>query len=246
MKAMILAAGLGTRLRPWTLTHPKALVPVEGVPMLERVIRKLKESGFDEIVINVHHFSDQIVDFIKQNDFGVQIQVSDESDMLRDTGGGILRASYLFDDDDVLIHNVDILSNAELRDLMKWHRRNGNDITLLTSSRDSSRKLLFSDNGELAGWHNLAKDQYRPESARELPCDEEAFSGIYIIGKRGLNALRKYAEKINAESFPIMEFFLSFPEGIKIGRMKVSNLVTLDIGKPETLARAEEYLDQIR
>lgn len=121
MKAMILCAGLGTRLRPWTLSHPKALVPVGGVPMLERVIDKLRSQGFDYIVVNVHHFPEQIVDFLRQRDLGVKIAVSDESDRLLDTGGAIMKAEELlrFSDGPVLVHNVDILSDADLRGLMQ-------------------------------------------------------------------------------------------------------------------------------
>ncbi|MDE5875469.1 MAG: NTP transferase domain-containing protein, partial [Muribaculaceae bacterium] len=109
MKAMILAAGLGTRLKPWTLEHPKALVPVGGVPMLERVILKLKSSGFDQIVINIHHFGEQIIEFVESRDFGVDISISDERGRLLDTGGGILHAEGLLrvDEGPVLIHNVD-------------------------------------------------------------------------------------------------------------------------------------------
>ena len=123
MKAMILCAGLGTRLRPWTLSHPKALVPVGGVPMLERVIDKLRSQGFDYIVVNVHHFPEQIVDFLRQRDLGVKIAVSDESDRLLDTGGAIMKAEELlrFSDGPVLVHNVDILSDADLRGLMQRH-----------------------------------------------------------------------------------------------------------------------------
>ncbi len=121
MKAMILAAGLGTRLRPWTLEHPKALVPVGGVPMLERVIVRLKDEGFDEIVVNIHHFGDQIIDFVRSKDFGVKIFISDERGELLDTGGGLVYARELLGEDPVLVHNVDILSNADLKSFMRKH-----------------------------------------------------------------------------------------------------------------------------
>ena len=146
---MILAAGLGTRLKPWTLEHPKALVPVDGIPMLERVILKLKSQGFDEIVVNVHHFAGQITDFLDSKDFGIKISISDERGGLLDTGGGLVHARHLLEGEPFLVHNVDILSNADLSALMHFHESEGNDVTLLTSDRKSSRKLLFDEDGSL-------------------------------------------------------------------------------------------------
>lgn len=244
---MILAAGLGTRLKPWTLTHPKALVPVDNIPMLERVIKKLKTEGFTEIVINVHHFSDQIVDFLRDNDFGVNVHISDESAELLDTGGGILKASEYFGNEGVLVHNVDILSNTDLSALMDAHEKTQNDITLLTSNRESSRKLIFDKEGKLCGWHNLKSGEYKPEGF--CPKDdyiEEAFSGIYVIGPGAVNALHNYSQQIDKNVFPIMDFFLSFPQGLKIGRVKVTDPVILDIGKPDTLAKASELIAKIK
>ncbi|MDE6382409.1 MAG: NTP transferase domain-containing protein, partial [Muribaculaceae bacterium] len=121
MKAFILAAGLGTRLRPWTLEHPKALVPVGGVPMLERVILRMRDQGFDDITVNVHHFADQIVDFLNARDFGVAVHISDERERLLDTGGAILHASRFLAADPApfLVHNVDILSDAPHASLME-------------------------------------------------------------------------------------------------------------------------------
>lgn len=247
MKAMILAAGLGTRLKPWTLEHPKALVPVDGVPMLERVMKKLKKEGFDDITVNVHHFSDQIIDFINANDFGVVVKVSDETKELLDTGGGILQASKLFGDEPVLVHNVDILSNTDLGALMETHNSAGNDITLLTSDRDSSRKLIFDRDGKLCGWHNLNSGEYKPTSYILWRGDvEEAFSGIYVIGKKAREAMRDFARKKGTEVFPVMDFFLSILDNVKIGRHKVENPVILDIGKPDTLAKASDLLKLMR
>lgn len=246
MKAMILAAGLGTRLRPWTLSHPKALVPVGGIPMLERVIEKLSKSGFDGIVVNVHHFADQIIDFLRQKDFGITVSVSDESDALLDTGGGILKAADMLAGGPFLVHNVDILSNASLEDLMDFHVREGNDITLLTSGRDSTRKLMFGSDGSLRGWHDLRNDTYRPASAAMEPgLESEAFSGIYVMGENALKALAVYDARRDrpGTGFPVMDFFLSFPEGLRVARYNVPELTLLDIGKPASLARASEILE---
>lgn len=243
---MILAAGLGTRLRPWTLEHPKALVPVEGIPMLERVIMRLKSQGFGEIVVNTHHFSGQIVNFLREKDYGVDIRISDESQALLDTGGGIVHAAHYLEGAPFLVHNVDILSNAPLAELMRVHTESGNDITLLTSGRNSSRKLLFDASGNLRGWHNIVTNEYLPSGSCSMGnLSEEAFSGIYVVGENGLDAMCKYGKAEGVEAFPIMEFFLSQPEDIKIRRVYSADLVLLDIGKPDKLQHASDMLKTI-
>ena len=166
MKAMIFAAGLGSRLKPLTDTMPKALVPVAGRPMLEHVILKLKASGFTEIVINIHHFGEQIIDFLKaNNDFGLTLHISDERDLLLDTGGGIRKARRFFENSDepFLVHNVDILSDMNLKELYDFHLRNGSVATLLASRRKTSRYLLFDVERRLRGWINKDTGQVRPE-----------------------------------------------------------------------------------
>lgn len=242
MNAFILAAGLGTRLKPWTLSHPKALVPVGGVPMLERVILRLRNEGFDNIVVNVHHFSEQIISFVANNDWGVNIAISDETDRLLDTGGGLLKASQLFahSPGSVLVHNVDILSDAPLKEIMKLHKESGRDVSLITSPRHSSRKLIFDAEGSLSGWHNLSTDEYRPSGfVPNHDMHESAFSGIYIMEPKALEALRDYADRIGSDKFPIMDFFLSSPENTNIGEIRLEALNLIDIGKPETLREAE-------
>ncbi|MDE6006839.1 MAG: NTP transferase domain-containing protein [Muribaculaceae bacterium] len=242
MKAFILAAGLGTRLKPWTDSHPKALVPVGGIPMLERVILRLRDNGFNDIVVNVHHFSDQIISFLANNDFGVTVRLSDESDRLLDTGGGLLKASELFGNDQgpVFVHNVDILSDAPLNDLMRQHKESGRDISLVTSPRDSSRKLIFGPDGTLEGWHNLITEEYRPAGIKPSPdSHESAFSGIYIMERNAISALGHFAEVSRIDKFPIMDFFLSAPPDINIGEIRLEALNLIDIGKPETLLKAE-------
>lgn len=246
MKAMILAAGLGTRLKPWTLSHPKALVPVEGTPMLERVINTLKAQGVSHIVVNIHHFGEQIIDFLNVNDFDIPIEISDEREELLDTGGGILHASPLFGQEDVLIHNTDILSNADLKELMATHTATGADITLLTSNRNSSRKLIFDTQQHLKGWINTTTGETRPEGlARNEQDNMRAFSGIYIIGARAISRLKLYAERIKRQAFPIMDFLLdheTLNSELTIMEKECANLQLLDIGKPDTLAKAPELL----
>ena len=183
MKAMIFAAGLGTRLKPLTDHMPKALVPVAGKPMLEHVIGKLKAAGFNEIVINVHHFANQIIDFLKEkNNFGIQIWISDETEELLDTGGGIKKAAHFFDEP-FLVHNADILSNVDLRTLYEHHLTSGNDATLLVSPRKTVRYLLFNDGNRLCGWVNKDTLQTKPEGFVYQPevQKEYAFGGIHII-----------------------------------------------------------------
>lgn len=237
MKAMILAAGLGTRLRPWTLSHPKALVPVGGVPMLQRVICRLRDDGFDRIVVNVHHFASQITDFLAANDFGVDIAVSDESGELLDTGGGVLHARRFLATDDApfLVHNVDILSSADLPALMSSHRPES-VATLLVSERDSSRRLVFDKESTLMAWHNLRDGAWRPEGYKPAPTDKVlAFSGIYVLSTEvfGLMEAQGFSGR-----FPIMDFFLRNAATGRIKGYADNRLQLIDIGKPETLSRA--------
>lgn len=242
MRALVLAAGLGTRLRPWTLAHPKALVPVGGRPMLGRVLSRLAAEGFDEAVVNVHHFADQIIDFLDANDFGMCVGVSDESSELLDTGGGLAAAADRFvGEGPVLVHNADILSDAPLGEIMDIHNRAGNDITLLTSGRESSRKLVFDADGRLAGWHNLKDDTFRPQGFVRRENDnlhESAFSGIYVVGERALENIKNYGLRLGIRKFPIMDYLLSMPEGIIIRECYLPQLNLIDIGRPETLREA--------
>ncbi|MCM1153120.1 MAG: nucleotidyltransferase family protein [Muribaculum sp.] len=246
MKAFILAAGLGTRLRPWTLHHPKALVPVKGVPMLQRVIENLKGQGFDEIVVNVHHFADQIVDFLEKNDFGVKIEISDERSQLLDTGGAILHARHLLcrDDRPFLIHNVDILSDADLHQLMKTHIANGKEgilSTLLVSDRESSRKLIFDKECRLSGWHNLNTDAYKPEGFmhNKEECRELAFSGIHVMSPALVEMMIEL--RVN-KVFSIVDFLLEVSSRKVVKASYAYDLHLLDIGKPESLEQAQRFL----
>ena len=242
MKAMIFAAGLGTRLKPLTDHMPKALVPVAGKPMLEHVIRKLIAAGCDEIVINVHHFADQIIDFVKaNNNFGITIHISDETDMLLDTGGGIKKASSFFHEP-FLIHNVDILSNIDLKSLYEYHLTSGNDATLLVSPRKTVRYLLFDEGNQLCGWVNKDTLQTKPEGFVYQPevQKEYAFSGIHIVSP----SLFNYMGENWTGKFPIMDFYLQTCQEAQLGGYAKEDLQLIDIGKPETLAVAEDFIRQ--
>lgn len=242
MKAFIMAAGLGTRLKPFTLTNPKALVPVGGEPMLKRVIERLKSEGFDDIVINVHHFADRIEEYVKANDsFGVRILFSDERALLRDTGGAILNAEELLTEnpEPFLIHNVDILSDAPLRELMSRHIESGVAASLLVSGRESSRKLIFGEDCRLRGWHNLKDDIYKPAGFKPSPDESEyAFSGIHVMSPVPIYAEMKRQRLTGV--FSIIDFYLAAAANIDIKGVYRADLKLIDIGKPQTLAKANE------
>ena len=242
MKAMIFAAGLGTRLKPLTDHMPKALVPVAGKPMLEHVIGKLKAAGFNEIVINVHHFANQIIDFLKEkNNFGIQIWISDETEELLDTGGGIKKAAHFFDEP-FLVHNADILSNVDLRALYEHHLTSGNDATLLVSPRKTVRYLLFNEGNRLCGWVNKDTLQTKPEGFVYQPevQKEYAFGGIHIISPTLFN----YMGDEWTGKFSIMDFYLKTCDVAKLGGYAKEDLQLIDIGKLDTLAKAEDFIRQ--
>lgn len=238
MKAFVLAAGLGTRLRPWTLEHPKALVPVGGTPMLERVICRLRTFGFDDITVNVHHFASQIVDFLAARDFGCAIHISDESDELLDTGGAIMRAAGFLcaDNEPFLVHNVDILSDADLSVLMRAHSECGADSTLLVSDRESSRKLLFDSAMRLRAWRNLQTGEFRPARPEDLGLLKElAFSGIHVMSPAALTDMRRLGYE---GKFSVMDFLLDARREADVRGFDGKGLQLIDIGKPATLSRA--------
>lgn len=242
MKAFILAAGLGTRLRPWTLEHPKALVPVAGVPMLERVITRLRNEGFEDITVNVHHFAGQIVDALAESSYGQNVKISDETQKLLDTGGALAHAAPLLrtKGTPVLVHNVDILSDAPLGDIFRAHIESGRDISLVTSPRESTRQLVFDSDNTLIGWHNISTGSYRPEGF--IPTDEShssAFSGIYIVNESVLDDLQRYGDESGNSKFSIMDYLLGNPYKNNIGEIRLENLNLIDIGKPETLKKAQ-------
>ena len=241
MKAMIFAAGLGTRLKPFTDHMPKALVPVAGKPMLEHVILKLKSFGVDELVINVHHFAQQIIDFLKEKDnFDIKIWISDETEELLETGGGIKKAAPFFDEP-FLVHNADILSNVDLKAMYDYHLTSGNDATLLVSPRKTVRYLLFNETNRLCGWVNKDTLQTKPEGFVYQPeiQKEYAFGGIHIISPTLFNYMEGWSGK-----FSIMDFYLQTCQKAQLGGYIKDDLHLIDIGKLETLAKAEEFIRQ--
>ena len=240
MKAMIFAAGLGTRMRPLTDKRPKALIEVSGKPLLEHVIHRLEEYGFDEIVVNVHHFADLIIDFLKQNDnFGFNIQISDECGKLLDTGGGLKKAAHLLQGSEpILLHNVDVLSKIDLSAITMSHKSSGSLVTLAVSQRVTSRCLLFNDKDELTGWQNKKTGEIRGPARDSGNNEALAFSGIHIIAPKIFKLMP--ADDV----FSIIDFYLQICSSYPIRAFRHDPAQFLDIGKPEQLIKAEEFLKQ--
>lgn len=240
MNAFIFAAGLGTRLKPLTDTMPKALVPVAGKPLLAHVIEKLKAVGCKKIVINIHHFGEMIIDYVKsQNNFGVEILFSDERQMLLETGGAIKHAVDLLGDEPFLIHNVDIMSNVDLRALWSEHINSGSAATLLVSKRNSSRALLFNEDGNLTAWTNKNTGEVKtPYENVDIACLEElAFSGIHVFSPSLFKYFGAYPEK-----FSIIDFYLNTCKAEKIKAFTQEGLQLLDVGKLDSLEKAEAFV----
>lgn len=240
MKAMVFAAGLGTRLKPLTDSMPKALVPIAGKPLLFHVMNKLRSSGYDEFVVNVHHFPDQIREYLAGTDFNVQI--SDESRQLLETGGGILHAEKLILPirEPFLVHNVDIVSNLDLAWLREKTRPEAIS-TLVVSDRPTRRYLLFDDDMRLAGWTDTSTGEVRsphpgldPSKYRKL-----AFAGIHNLSPRIFECMRAFGF---SGRFPIMDFYLKACADLPIYGATPDNLQLIDAGKLESLPIAEEII----
>lgn len=268
MNLFILAAGLGTRLKPLTDTMPKALVPVGGRPLLQLLIEKIKQQcDSPDIVINIHHFGQQIIDFVEaHHSFNIPIRFSDERDMLLETGGGLKQAAPIFDNDNpILIHNVDILSNVDLGAFYQQHLGDPEvAATLIVSERKTKRYLLFDDDKRLVGWTNIetgevrspypwlrdaklsllegnrysvtSSSSYSGEARR--PVHLYAFSGIHIVSKSLIGLMDKWTGK-----FPIMDFYLSICDQVVIRADVRHDLQLLDVGKLDSLTQAEEMVN---
>lgn len=252
---MIFAAGLGTRLKPLTDTMPKALVRVGGEPLIKRVILNLAAAGVDRIVVNVHHFAEQIIDYLKDNDnFGLDIRISDETAGLLETGGGIKKAAPLFDPTaPILIHNVDILSNVDLREFYQIASQSEKgkvkseesecDAVLLVSWRKTKRYLLFNDDMKLVGWTNIETGEVRSPYPELNPkeCRMYAFAGIHALSPRLLKMMDQFPDR-----FGIIDFYLKACATHNIKGYVKDDLKLMDIGKLDTLAQAEEFLEELR
>lgn len=251
-KAMVFAAGKGTRLKPLTDHKPKALVEVGGVPMLGRVIEKLKDIGIREVVVNVHHFANQIKDYIAANDqFGIDIHISDESELLLDTGGGIIKAARWLEtgDEPFIVHNADILTDFDIASMIEDHKANERDVTLLCDRRETSRYLLFDKKMKMHGWMNVSTGKVRPSTLDVSLFNKYAFGGVHILRPSVIEALRLYSNECAAITgsakdktvFSIMDFFVEYCSRLNIGGYRPEHpYMWHDIGKPEALVRANE------
>lgn len=229
---MLFAAGLGTRLKPFTDNHPKALAAVNGKTLLERNIEYLKSFGVNEFVINVHHFADQIKDFLNSKDnFGVTVHISDESDEVLETGGGLVKARKFLENDTFIVMNVDILTDLDINHLIQVHEKHKPIVTLAVSDRNSSRKLLFEKDMWLKGWKNFSTGEEIIESDEILI--EFAFSGIHIIEPELFDMLPKSGK------FSIMTNYMELMKSEIIMGYDHSGGKLVDVGRMESVIEAE-------
>ncbi len=249
-QAMILAAGLGTRLKPLTDRMPKALVRVGGQPLLWHVVMKLRAAGYERIVVNVHHFAQQIVDYIDRNgNFGIDIRISDETEQLLETGGALKKAQALFDPDEpILIHNVDILDNVDF-DWLRRRHLDDEDAVLLVSRRTTQRYLMFDNAMRLMGWKNTATGEVKSPyeyvrrtglSQHGEPLNVFAFSGIHSFSPRLFPLMERFPDR-----FSIMDFYLSVCHRSRVVGLQKDDLRILDVGKLDTLDAANEFIKQL-
>ena len=251
--AMIFAAGLGTRLKPYTDHCPKAMVEVAGKPMIAHQLLKLKKEGFTNVVINVHHYAEQIIDYVNVNQgFGLKVTFSDERAQLLDTGGGIRKALTLFDTTSpLLIHNVDIFSNADLSALYAKHLESGNDASLLVSKRDTSRYFIFDDNDKLVAWKNIQTGEVRTSNNDLLatldqvnrdddPYRLRAFAGIHIVDPTLFPLLEQQGEVFSITNFYWQHSSQHTIRGIEAPK----SFRWVDAGKPEALAKAAKIVQE--
>jgi len=242
MKGMIFAAGYGTRLKPLTNNKPKALVKIGGITLLERNIRFLKKYGINDITINVHHFSQKIINFLKlNNSFGLSISISDESKELPGTGGGLKKAiNFLKGNEDILLINTDILTNINLNSLFLFHQLSNSLATLVVRKRTTSRYLLFDNDNNLTGWKNTKTGENkiaRPQTIKES--QPFAFSGIQIISPKLLSMITETG------FFSTIDLYIRLAENEKISSFIDNDSLWMDVGKYSKLAKAEYLANKL-
>lgn len=242
MKAMILAAGLGTRLKPLTNTIPKALLQVGPYTLLEFAILKLRAAGFDEIIINVHHLAASIREYLdKNNNFGCRIKLSDETAKLLDTGGAIKKASWFFDDDKpFMVYNADIVGDIDLDKMYKFHLSTANVATMAVRIRETTRYLLFNDYMQLTEWLNTATGARKIAQLTNKPPQPYAFSGIHVIDPKIFKMLP------DQEVFSIIDTYLEIAKKQPVGGYLDESTLFADAGKPQSLAEAGDIASSIK
>jgi NDP-sugar pyrophosphorylase family protein len=239
MKALIFAAGLGTRLFPLTQNKPKALCEIAGKTLLQYAIEKVSHAGYKDLIVNVHHFGDQIIDFLKSHDnFGLNIAISDEREQLLDTGGGILKASWFLEGEEpFLVYNVDVLSTIDLDQLLQVHKQNGALATLAVRERVTSRYLIFDSQMQLSGWRNIkTNEQIISRNTKEA--NLYAFSGIQLIEPKIFGLIQEKG------SFPLIPLYLRLASERSICGFHDESSLWMDLGKPDQLLEAEKYLEE--
>jgi N-acetyl-alpha-D-muramate 1-phosphate uridylyltransferase len=234
MIAMLFAAGLGTRFKPWTDKHPKALAVVNGKTLLQRNIEYLQQYDIKDVVVNVHHFPDQIIDAIeKNNGWGSTITISDESDELLDTGGGLLKAKNLMFRDTILLLNVDILTEINLKYFLTHHQQENSLITVAVSQRETSRYLLFNKYNRMIGWRNKNTGEEKIViEAKDI--FEKAYSGLAILQPETMDLITERGK------FSMIDVYLSLAPQHKIAAYDHTGERIIDVGKPESVAAAEQ------
>lgn len=238
---MIFAAGLGTRLKPLTDTMPKALVPLAGKSLLQWQVEKLRDAGITDIVVNVHHFPDQIIEAVRANKgWGCNIFISDERDALLDTGGGLRKARAFFDNEPVLACNVDILSNIDIKAFIAAYDRKTLGL-LVVSPRETQRYLLF-ENDILRGWTNIATGEVRPDSLRLAPntLQKLAFSGMQILSPRIFNQMENVVAA-KGDKFSLIDLYLSLCEKEVLKAYVPQDYRMMDVGKIDEIKKAEQF-----
>lgn len=237
---MIFAAGLGTRLQNETLAKPKALVEVGGKPLLQRAIEKLKNEGITEIVINVHHFSELVISFIKENDFEIPIHISDETEKLLDTGGGLKKAAYYFKGTEpILIYNVDIISNLDLNLLLLDHLKSGALVTLAVRNRETQRYFKFDSEMNLAGWINKKTGETKVSVPEKYDKSAAmAYSGFHIIHPEIFSMMPE------TDRFSVTDFYLELAKTHLIKGFIDNSDLWMDVGKPEQLEEVRKIFNK--
>lgn len=241
MKAMILAAGVGSRLGSLTANKPKALVEVNGMCLLERLILKLNQQGIEEFMVNVHHFPDQIIQFLQErNQFGLNISISDERNALLDTGGAIRQAKDFFSGSEpVLVHNVDVISEVDVQALLAYHLQQQALVTLCIRNRETNRKLLFNDQLQLVGWRNLQTQTYKWVCEDMTQYEAFAFNGLYLVSTG-------FADHLAFDGrFSIIDAWLEMAQQHKIIGYKDVSDHWFDLGTAERIQQAGSYLSHL-
>jgi N-acetyl-alpha-D-muramate 1-phosphate uridylyltransferase len=231
MKAMILAAGLGTRLKPFTEKHPKALFPINGKTLLQRNIEYLQAYGFDNVIVNVHHFADQIIEEIKNNNgWGSNVVVSDETNEVLETGGGLKKAAdfFMHSDEPFVLMNADILTDLDLKEMLAQHKDKNPIATVAVTNRQTSRYLVFDENNILCGWLNEKTGEQKGKTGTK-----KAFSGIHIISPKIFSLISEEGK------FSMIDLYLRLAATHTIMAFDHSDGKLLDVGKPESTILAE-------